>query len=99
MRLVASGLDIGAAIEQRRYILLDAQEALSKFMLNGMPDTDLFLKLWGDLIATVTAATNEQARIAIYGECVHLLWEQGNQEAAIQLEKLGNALAKNPGTE
>jgi len=94
MRLVASGLDIGAAIEQRRYILLDAQEALSKFMLNGMPDTDLFLKLWGDLIATVTAATNEQARIAIYGECVHLLWEQGNQEAAIQLEKLGNALAK-----
>ena len=30
----------------------------------------------------------------MFGECVHLLWAQGNAEAAIQFEKLGNQLAK-----
>jgi hypothetical protein len=49
----------------------------------------------GDLIVTASkAATGKQARVAIFGECVHLLWAQGNAEAAIQLEKLGNQLAK-----
>ena len=37
-RLQAYGLDIGAAIEQGRYISLDAAETLSKFMVNGLPD-------------------------------------------------------------
>jgi hypothetical protein len=44
-RLQAHGLDIGAAIEQGRYISLDAAGRLSTFMLNGMPDQVLFLKL------------------------------------------------------
>ena len=33
-RLQAYGLDIGAAIEQGRYISLDAADTLSTFMLN-----------------------------------------------------------------
>ena len=37
-RLQAYGLDIGTAIEQGRYIALDAADALPTFMLNGMPD-------------------------------------------------------------
>lgn len=36
-RLRVQGLDIGAAIEQGRYIALDAADALPTFMLNGMP--------------------------------------------------------------
>ena len=32
--------------------------------------------------------------MVIFGECVHLLWAQGNAEAAIQMEKLGNLLTK-----
>jgi hypothetical protein len=49
----------------------------------------------GNLIVTVSkAATGKQARVAIFGDCVHLLWAQGNAEAAIQFEKLGNELAK-----
>ena len=42
-RLQAHGLDIGAAIEQGRYISLDAAETLSTFMVNGMPDPVRFL--------------------------------------------------------
>jgi DNA-binding NarL/FixJ family response regulator len=94
-RLQAYGLDIGAAIEQRRYISLDAAQTLSTFMVNGMPDPVRFVKLLGSLIATAAeAAKGEQARVAVFGECVHLLWEQGNAEAAIQMEKLGNQLAE-----
>jgi CheY-like chemotaxis protein len=94
-RLQAYGSDIGAAIEQGRYISLDAADTLSTFMLNGLPDPVRFFKLLGSLIATAAeAARGEQARVAIFGEMCHLLWAQGNVQAAIQIEKLGNQLAK-----
>jgi len=93
--LQAYGLDIGTAIEQGRYIALDAADALPTFMFRGMPDSVLFLELLGDLIATAAeAAKGKQARVAIFGEMCHLLWAQGNAEAAIQVEKLGNELVK-----
>jgi len=94
-RLQAYGLDVGTAIEQGRYIALDAADALPTFMLRGMPDPVQFLKVLGTLIATTAeAAKGEQARVAIFGEMCHLLWAQGNAEAAIQVEKLGNQLVK-----
>jgi len=94
-RLQVYGLDVGAAIEQGRYIALDAADALPTFMLNGMPDPIRFMKVLGDLVATAAkAGKGEQARVAIFGEMCHLLWAQGNAEAAIQVEKLGNQLAK-----
>jgi hypothetical protein len=92
-RLQACGLDIGTAIEQGRYIALDAADTLSTFMLNGMPDLVRFLKLFGDLVVTASkAAKPDAARVVIFGEMCHLLWAQGNAEAAIQVEKLGNQL-------
>jgi CheY-like chemotaxis protein len=94
-RLQAYGLDVGAAIEQGRYIALDAADALSTFMLNGMPDPARFMKVLGDLVATeAKAGKGEQARVAIFGEMCDQLWAQGNAEAAIQVEKLGNLLVK-----
>jgi DNA-binding NarL/FixJ family response regulator len=94
-RLQAYGLDIGAAIEQGRYIALDAADALSTFMRRGMPNPGRFLKVLGNLTATAAeAAKGEPARVAIFGEMCHLLWAQGNAEAAIQVEKLGNQLVK-----
>jgi hypothetical protein len=69
--------------------------ALSTFMNDGMPDPAQFLDLFGNLIMrAVEAAKGEQARVAVFGECVHLLCAQGNAEAAIQVEKLGNQLTK-----
>jgi hypothetical protein len=60
-----------------------------------MPDPARFLKLLGDLVVAAAEATKrEQARVSIFGECVHLLWAEGNAEAAIQFEKLGNELLK-----
>ena len=94
-RLEAHGVDIAAAVEQGRYIALDAADALPTFMLRDVPDPVRFLKALGNLISTAaTAVKGKQARIAIFGEMCHLLWAQGHAEAAIQVEKLGNHLAK-----
>ena len=95
LRLEAQGLDIVASIEQGRYIALDAADALPTFMLGGVPDPVRFSTVLGKLISTAAKAVKgKQARVAIFGEMCRLLWEQGNAEAAIQVEKLGNQLTK-----
>jgi hypothetical protein len=64
-------------------------------MLRDMPDPVRFLKLLGELTSTAAKAVKgEHPRVAIFGEMCHLLWAQGNAEAAIGVEKLGNELAK-----
>ena len=94
-RFRAGGLDIGAAVEEGRYISLDAAEALSTFMINDVLDPGRFLKLFGNLIETATQVVKgEQARVAVFGEGAPLLWAQGNEEAAIQVEELSHQLAK-----
>jgi len=94
-RLQAHGLDIGAAIEQGRYISLDAADTLSTFMVNDQPDPVRFLKVTRDLVlAAAKAAKGERPRVAACGECAPLLWAQGNAEAAIRVEDLWNEIAK-----
>jgi len=92
-RLEAHGVDIAVAIEQGRYILLDAAEALSSFMVNDLPDPVRFLNLLGDLIATAAEAA-KGGRVAVFAECVDLLSEQGKAEAVIRLEHLWNEISK-----
>jgi hypothetical protein len=64
-------------------------------MLRDVPDPVRFLHVLGNLISTAAKTVKgKQARVAIFGEMCHLLWAQGNVEAAIQVEKLGNQLAE-----
>jgi DNA-binding NarL/FixJ family response regulator len=94
-RLQTFGVDIGAAIEQGRYLAINAVDALATFMCDRMPDPVRFMKVFDLLILTAAdAARAKHPRVAIFGECVHILWAQGNPEAAIQIEKLGNQLIK-----
>jgi CheY-like chemotaxis protein len=93
-RLQANGVDIPSAINQGRYIALDAAETLSTFMINDLPDPLRFLKIVSDLIATASrAAKGEYLRVAACGECAPLLWAEGKTEAAIQLEHLWDEVA------
>jgi DNA-binding NarL/FixJ family response regulator len=93
-RLRVRGLNIDSAIAQGRYIALDAAEAQSAFMRDGMFDSARTLSTFEDLILTTQrAAHREHPRVAFFGEVVDLLCSQGNAEAAIQMEKLGNQLA------
>ena len=74
---------------------MEAADALSRFMISGMPDPARFLKLFGDLIVTVAAAAKrEQSRVAVFREGVQLLWAQGNAEGAIRVERLTDRIGE-----
>jgi hypothetical protein len=72
-------------------VLLDAAEMLATFMVDGMPDSELFF-------ASATRAIEGLCRgrgdctVRAYGEMVDVLWKSG-QVAAIRLEMLWNKLA------
>ncbi len=93
--LKAQGVDIDALTQRGAYISLDATETLSTFMVHGRPDAVRFFEGFRTLIESASnAAKAEHPRVAIFGEAVALLWAEGNTEAAIQLERLGNDLAR-----
>jgi MEDS: MEthanogen/methylotroph, DcmR Sensory domain len=94
-RLRIDGFDVDAAIEQGRYLALDATEVVSSFMDNDLPDPVRFLTLFGDLIARAAqAAKTEERRVTIFGEGVSLLWKGGNLEATMEVERLSNVLSR-----
>jgi DNA-binding NarL/FixJ family response regulator len=99
-RLQAYGLDVSAAIEQGRYTALDNSETLSTFMVNDLPDPAQFSKVTDDLIAKAAQSVEgDHARIAACGECAPLLWERGNAEGAVRLERLWDAIARSRGVQ
>jgi signal transduction histidine kinase len=94
-KLAARGLDVTAATQQGRYIALDAAETLAKIMRDGVPAAEPFVRVIGGVIAQAHAAAGDRdARIAVFGEMVALLWAEGKFDAAIQLEQLWNHLAQ-----
>ncbi|MES2537460.1 MAG: MEDS domain-containing protein [Pseudomonadota bacterium] len=70
---------------------LDADETLSKFMVDGWPDRTLFKDLLGDTITQVSK--NRTLRVRAFGEMVALLCAQGQVEAALRLEELWGDLS------
>ncbi len=93
-RLESEGCNVGEAIEQGRYLALEPAGMLSKFLANGQPDTDRFLKAAGDLISTALhSATGKHPRVGVCGECPAILHAAGKTEDAIEMERLWNELA------
>lgn len=94
-RLKRDGLDLTKIATEGRYQALDATEVLSQFMVDGRPDPARFAEIIGGVIARAAAASHdENRRVVAFGEMVALLWAEGRAEAAIELEKLWNDLAK-----
>jgi CheY-like chemotaxis protein len=92
--LQAQDCDIAAAIQEKRYIALDASETLSTFMVNGWPNADLVSSGIRDLIAEAAkVARCARPRVAACGEMGPMLLAQGNGEAAIELEHLTHEIA------
>lgn len=90
-RLLARGSDVAAAIQHDRYVCVDAASTLAKLMVKGRPDSSQFFEVAGELITTAIKGTDgKPSRIVACGECAGLLWEEGKQEAALQLERLWN---------
>ena len=90
-RLTDQGFDVSTLRSQGEYVVLDAAEVLSKFMVGGQPDADRFAAV---LLPFIEQAEAAGRRLRIYGEMVALLWADGNHKATIELEKMWNDLRK-----
>lgn len=75
---------------QSDIVMLDADETLARFMVDGMPAWDRFLAVIGPVIAN--ASGPERRKVRAYGEMVDVLWKRGSHRAAIRLEELWNDL-------
>jgi PAS domain S-box-containing protein len=94
--ITAAGYDAGTAVRDRRLLLLDAEETLARFLVNGEPN-------WERFVETIEAAIGElepqadRSRIRAYGEMVDLLWNAGQLSAAIRLEEFWSTLVASMG--
>jgi len=88
-RLIAMAVEPEKRIEQGDLLMLDADEVLSRFMVEAMPDAQRFEDTMMKRVMTGLGA-NRARTIRAYGEMVDLLWKNDQQAAAISLEDLWN---------
>jgi hypothetical protein len=86
-----TGIDVRAKARAGRFIMVDAKEMLSTFMVNDAPDRELFQFSLGELLTKAGPTAGSKPRgLTVFGEMVAVLWEEGNREAALHLEELWN---------
>jgi hypothetical protein len=86
---IRAGIDADSARSDGRLLILDADEAMSRFMVDEWPRSSAFFTTFGGLIR---GAADTGRRVSVYGEMVAVLWDAGNVAAAIELETLWNDL-------
>lgn len=86
-----TGIELREHAREGRYTMIDADEMLSTFMVNGMPDSCLFTTSVGDVLAKARKGARSKAQgLMVFGEMVAVLWDKGAKDAALQLEALWN---------
>ncbi len=90
-RLAARGVDLAAARAADQYIPLDAEETLSRFVVDGWPDDRRFADVVAGLLARARAGGR---RVRAFGEMVAVLWARGDQAATVRLEHLWHGLCR-----
>lgn len=70
---------------------LDARATVDQFLDGRVPDEARFREVIGGALDRLGGSTRQ---MRAYGEMVDLLWRDGEPDAAIRLEELWNALAK-----
>ena len=71
-----------------KLIFSDAEELLSKFLVNDWPNALRFRQVIGAMVAQA----RQHGPVRIFGEMVAILWAGGKAQAAIHLEELWNKL-------
>ena len=71
--------------------MLDAEETLARFMSGGQPQWNAFAEVVGGLIAELRL---QYPAVRAYGEMVDVLWQRGEQDAAVRLEEYWNELTR-----
>jgi len=86
-KLRAHGINVNSLIREDQYIPVNAEWALSQFMIDGWPDSKLFFSWVSEFLIKVRT---KNRKVRAFGEMVAVLWAQGNNGATVQLEHLWN---------
>src|SRR5579871_1889335 len=90
-RLTSLHFDIAAFSARDQLILLDAEDVISRFVINDWPDEALFQREIG---AVLQRAVARGRKVRAFGEMVALMWANGLCGATIQLEHLWTDLCR-----
>ena len=82
-------MHLESLVSGNRLIVLNAEQCLKEFMVNGMPDENKFNSFVTEALKRARG-NNPDQRIRAFGEMVAILWENGQKEATIRLEELWN---------
>ncbi|MEO8649311.1 MAG: MEDS domain-containing protein [Acidobacteriota bacterium] len=93
-RLAKHDIDIPTAVDDERYIVLEADETLPQFIYEGWPDDDKFRAL---ILGLLERARGDGRRVRAFGEFVALLWGRGHNAATVRLEHLWHRLCAEQG--
>jgi hypothetical protein len=86
-------VEVRTFAREGRFTMIDADELLSAFMRDGIPEPELFRAVVGTLLNdSKRAAKSPDQGLTVFGEMVAVLWEQGNEAGALALERLWNQL-------
>ena len=91
--LERANVDLVSAIREERYVPLQIGEMLASVMVNGSPDRERF-QIAADEMVNAAAKRARNARVVAVGEGTSAVWAQGQIEAAIQLERLWDEVAR-----
>ena len=83
--------DAVAASRDGRLVVLDAQETLDRFLVDGQPNEQLFRDVVGGVLAEAHQRSST-GHVRAFGEMVGLLWVAGDRAAATRLEHYWNDL-------
>ena len=90
--LRARNVDVAAHLAAGDLLLLDAEEVLAMFMVDGIPDGKSFQATGIEVIQRACRGRKD-CTVRAYGEMVDVLWKQGQSVAAVLLEMFWNKLA------
>jgi|SRR5579871_2654338 len=88
-RLEQDGFSVSQLTAAGRLVLMDAQELLNQFLVDGAPDPARFHQLVGGVIEKARH-NSPSGKVRLFGEMVSLLYGE-NLAAASDLEELWNA--------
>jgi DcmR-like sensory protein len=94
----ARGIDVEHAVRASRLVVLDAEQTLARFMVDGQPDWERFEAAVAPQLRRVGESCGGRG-LRAYGEMVGVLWDEGKFAAAIQLEAFWNRLLADGGFE
>jgi MEDS: MEthanogen/methylotroph, DcmR Sensory domain len=92
-RMTDFGINPDSIKESGRFVAVEAGQALSRFMVDGVPDETRFQDTIGEVLRSAETSSTTGFVFA-FGEMVALLCEWNKPAAAVRLEQLWNSLAE-----